>query len=318
MPVTIEQAAPFFAYARDRERIRMARAEGKPRPWTDDPILNTYRFCNVNREDDVTTQWFKKHVRQPLFSHPDVLLATVLFRWFNRITTGEILFNQKDFIEGATPWDLRDRQWPHAWTDFMKQAIMKHDPPYVTGAYIIKTPDGMDKVTGVLWCVEQFMRKKAPSPGHGGKLFTEIEMADYAFANQGILKVEDVWKWLVQFEYMGHFMAYEVVTDLMHTAILSEAPDRMTWANAGPGAVRGLNRIHGRKLNFSQLKPHWNREMQELLALSDNPSLWPKAKTKKEPQWFKWDMRTVEHTLCEFDKYERVRLGEGKPRGVYR
>jgi hypothetical protein len=29
-------------------------------------------------------------------------------------------------------------------------------------------------------------------------------------------------------------------------------------------------------------------------------------------------MREVEHTLCEFDKYERVRTGEGKPRGVYR
>ena len=31
-----------------------------------------------------------------------------------------------------------------------------------------------------------------------------------------------------------------------------------------------------------------------------------------------WDMRTVEHTLCEFDKYERVRTGEGRPRQVFR
>jgi hypothetical protein len=34
--------------------------------------------------------------------------------------------------------------------------------------------------------------------------------------------------------------------------------------------------------------------------------------------WPAWEMREVEHTLCEFDKYERARLGEGKPRGVYR
>jgi len=26
----------------------------------------------------------------------------------------------------------------------------------------------------------------------------------------------------------------------------------------------------------------------------------------------------VEHTLCEFDKYERARLGEGKPKEIFR
>ena len=31
----------------------------------------------------------------------------------------------------------------------------------------------------------------------------------------------------------------------------------------------------------------------------------------------KVDMRTIEHSLCEWDKYERVRLGQGKPRSVY-
>ena len=29
------------------------------------------------------------------------------------------------------------------------------------------------------------------------------------------------------------------------------------------------------------------------------------------------DMRTIEHSLCEWDKYERVRLGQGTPRSKY-
>jgi hypothetical protein len=29
-------------------------------------------------------------------------------------------------------------------------------------------------------------------------------------------------------------------------------------------------------------------------------------------------MREVEHTLCEFDKYERVRLGQGRSKRRYR
>ncbi len=31
-----------------------------------------------------------------------------------------------------------------------------------------------------------------------------------------------------------------------------------------------------------------------------------------------WEMREVEHTLCEFDKHERARLGQGRPRGVFK
>ena len=27
-----------------------------------------------------------------------------------------------------------------------------------------------------------------------------------------------------------------------------------------------------------------------------------------------WELREIEHCLCEFDKYERIRLGQGRPR----
>ena len=52
-------------------------------------------------------------------------------------------------------------------------------------------------------------------------------------------------------------------------------------------------------------------EMRELLEQSTLQRHW-------SHNWPKWEMRDVEHTLCEFDKYERVRTGEGRPRGVYR
>ena len=29
------------------------------------------------------------------------------------------------------------------------------------------------------------------------------------------------------------------------------------------------------------------------------------------------EMREIEHSLCEFDKYQRVKNGEGKPRSIY-
>jgi alpha-glutamyl/putrescinyl thymine pyrophosphorylase clade 1 len=42
----------FVSVMRERETIRLRRAQGLPRPWTADPILHSYRFCNIKREDD--------------------------------------------------------------------------------------------------------------------------------------------------------------------------------------------------------------------------------------------------------------------------
>ena len=300
---------PFFKYAEERENIRIRRLEGGHRPYTEDPILGMYRFCNVNREHDTTTIWFRDNVRERMRSMPEVLMATVLFRWFNRITTGEAMFVQPD-LSGRTAWEkfLADGDSCH-----LSSHISTYcgKGPYVTGSYIIKTPNGLGKLHGVLQCVEWLDRDKRPFDA-GAELNVPYELhwrqtARACLDHRGSITLEAVWEWLRQFRYMGDFMAYEVVTDLYHTDILCDAPDIMTWANPGPGARRGLNRIHGRSLEAPTPKAQLIQEMRDILheAHLDAPT--------KE-----WDMRTVEHTLCEFDKYQRALLGQGRPRQVFR
>ena len=104
----------------------------------------------------------------------------------------------------------------------------------------------------------------------------------------------------------GGFMAYEAVTDMNYTPVLANAKDKMTWANAGPGAKRGLNRIHDRPLTNG--RADWNQEMRKLLLHKDYYVAMPQADDDNI------DMRCIEHSLCEWDKYERVRLGQGRPR----
>lgn len=309
----------FFAYAREREAILQRRKYGQPRPWTTDTILAQYRFCNIYREDDATTQWFRTWVRQRYDGTPEVLLATVLFRWFNRITTGDAIFRQLgDFtpdgngsIRTAFEQFLLDGR-----TTSIKDTVLKSCPqgPYVTGAYIIKTPDGMKKMDGVLWCVDQFNTRENvanfTTPAH--QTLGWRKYAEYMLSCPGMITLEQVWDWLRKFPYLGDFMAYEIVTDLRHTQLLSRAPDIRTWANPGPGAMRGLNRIHGRDLRYSQSKYVFVCEMRAALAAADASSVWP-SRTGQE-----LEMRDIEHTLCEFDKYERARLGQGRPRGTYK
>ena len=237
---------------------------------------------------------------------PEVLLASVLFRWFNRIETGEAIFKQLS-LDSATAWD---RVCESHRIDALKPAILGYcgKGPYVTGAYIIKTRDAMDKLSGVLWAVGQFMTSQLTTihgEGISGWRLTATELLEWRHDKP--FSLEQCWKWLRQFPYLGDFMAYEIVTDLAHTDLLCNAPDIMTWANPGPGAMRGLNRIFERDLNKNIGKENFIKEMRVLLTMSRVHNNW-------SPDWQPWDMRTVEHTLCEFDKYERVRLGQGAPR----
>ena len=276
----MEPIERFFWWITERHRIFEKRRMGLPRDmWTEDEILQTYRFTNPFRENDKTTVWFRENMRDPISEgdNPDqVFMATVIFRWFNLIQTGETLLRHNLH----TNWDPETARYH-----------IKQQDQFVTGGYIIKTPDGKDKVDGVIWCINNLWedREKLVQETKGDTL-------------------RRTWHRLLDYPYLGPFMSYEIVTDLRHTPLLNEAEDIMTWANAGPGAMRGLNRIHHRPLTYSRRSHDWNGEMQDLLEQSTilMPTSFPAL-----------EMRDIEHSLCEFDKYERVRLGEGKPRGRY-
>ena len=120
--------------------------------------------------------------------------------------------------------------------------------------------------------------------------------------------LQESWAALIKRPGFAGFMAYEVVTDWRQTRYLEAAPDIMTWAHAGPGAVRGLNRLHGRHLKQRLAKGQALDEMRALLAeAAENlPVGFPRL-----------ELRDIEHSLCETDKYLRVAMGEGKPRARF-
>ena len=277
-----ERLDTYFYWIHERETIRLNKeVEQKPPPWTDDSILQKFKFCQVFREDDRTTRWFRTHIRDPYRDDPEVLMATVIFRWFNYIETGRTLVKNKLHLE----WDRKK-----AIEEITKQN------KWVTGAYIVKTPNRMDKVTGVAECISHMW-------GDREKLVEKILATN---------SLEKSWNILRDYPYMGPFMAYEVITDLRHTYLLRDAEDILTWANAGPGAMRGLNRLAGRELGFCKRSHPWNEEMR---------NLWEISRDKLNPNLIdldKFEMREIEGGLCEFDKYSRILNEEGRTRSVYK
>lgn len=339
-----ENVARFFAIARERHLIYLRRKAGLSAPWTTDPILGKYKFTNVFRELDRTTAWFRENVRDRYADSPACLFATLVFRLFNRIETGRAIFGQGDMFDGS-PFELFIKSHlqygsndPHLAVQDLKKAIsagIKPGQPTVTGAYIIKTPEGMTKLDGVLWIIaealrgEMKVRGKKEKAGHASLW----DWGQYMIDTEEPLPIQTATAWLERLPYIGHFTAYEITTDLRHTRLLDRAPDIMTWANPGPGCRRGLKRMYGDAKNaYIGSDDEIQRLMRGLLKESQDPRSWPQRlagggyategyelppEYQGEGDFPHWEMREVEMWLCEFDKNERVRLGEGKPRGTY-
>lgn len=337
-----DPVARFFAYARERQAIRLRREAGVARHlWTLDPILLGNRFTCVFREDDRVTRWFREHVREPLRGSPDILPATVVFRWFNRINTGEALFQQPD-LSGVTAWDAFLATGD---TAILRRAITAYcgKGPYVTGAYTINTISagvGLSKLDGVLKLIEMWFEKHTDWQTYA-MLMREAPHGSSSFGTIGP-SLEEFCLW-AKSPCLGDFMTYEIACDLRWTALLENAHDKMTWANLGPGARRGLNRIFrgltGKAADKAIASDIALEEMRQLLAVSREPEHWPQwtgsvgtelgshqfyrtrhdvfvgGTTPVDGQWPAWELREVEHTLCEFDKYNRIAAGEGRSRG---
>ena len=283
-----EQVEKFFYWIEERHRIFMKRLRGESWPWTEDKILREYKFTNPFRENDRTTIWFRKNIRDPLRKNPNVLMATVIFRWFNLIQTGETLLK----------YDLLEN-----WDSEVAYSVIKPQDKWITGAYMIKSPTGLDKIQGINQCINNLWRDKE-------ELIEKFESAD---------NLHDMWFRLLGYSHLGGFLSYEVVTDLRHTYLGWNAEDIDTWANAGPGAMRGLNRIWDRPLAYRPKKQPWTYEMVQLLKLAKERYKIGEFSTANLPDIYlsNIEMRDIEHSLCEFDKYERVRLGQGRPRSKY-
>lgn len=280
----------FLYWMKERETIYRKRSDGKGWPWTADPILQQYKFTNVFRQNDAVTKELAK-----VLNRNDTIRRLyekiIIFRMFNWPATYHAL-DKKGLVKN---WNTRKAIFELSKRKASGEKVF-------TGAYII-TNNGKTEDKIVLVC-----------NAIGDLLHNEGEIILSIRSERSIERAVDI---LSDYDMVGGFIGYELATDMRHTKILSNARDILTWANPGPGAKRGMHRIL-----FNTERGELPKDRYEKLDYQDvMQNLRVEAQTQLANEYpfekVTFEMRDIEHSLCEFDKYMRVKNGEGRPRSKY-
>lgn len=210
----------YWRLAAERQEIFTRRVAGQPSPWTDNPILRDFKFCNAFRASDRVSQFLIRRVAYSEgtvgLASEDVFLRVVLFRLFSKETTW-------DMIEATTGGLCR------ATLDVQRLGEVLDDArrrgPIYTSAFILPPdPKVASKHRSYLTLVEGMFCQ-----GGLGR--------DLAYAPS----LRAVYEALLGWPLIGPFLGYQIAVDLNYTDRLDFDEDDFTVP--GPGALRGLQKV---------------------------------------------------------------------------
>lgn len=265
----------FLWWMRERQKIYIKRfVENEDPPWSENEIFQNYHFCNVHRELDYGTMYALDNILLDEYDNEDVLLNTIIYRFFNRPETF-------DRLGGFTTAEEFDAEVAVETLD-----LYSKENPLFSSAYRVTTQEWADADTkheNILVGIIQ------------DDLIANLE--EYTARILGADSLEQAFKLTKTIDGVGDFLAYEVVTDLNYRQLPFSEND---FVNVGPGAAQGLYQI------FESTEPskiHWLQENQE--------SLWDEFGTDfpylREPKFsfqkFTLTCRDFEHSLCEANKF---------------
>ena len=269
----------FIYWIEERYKVRMRRLSGRTKPWTDDEILQSHRFCNVRRIDDRVSQWLLNNWYTLYKDCHNMVLACTLARQLN---------NTESLAAIGYPTNWQPDRVQAILEERASRGLKNYSAAYmITGGYGAKGRPAQSKPYQTVWIVCDPIAK------------SELEVDTDS--------MENTWQKLLQFQGFSSFIAGQVVADL-RWGLSGEWKDRYTWAPMGPGSVRGLNRLHMRPVKHHALKQ--GEFLQELRALITDCQ--DKLESTKSLEAIDW-----QNCLCEWDKYERVLQGEGRPKQRY-
>ncbi|MCG6135146.1 MAG: hypothetical protein MET45_10845 [Nostoc sp. LLA-1] len=273
----------YWRFAAERQKIFFQKIGNSSMPWTDDPILSTYKFTNAYRASDRTSQYLIRNViyREDLPSSSDeVFFRIILFKLFNKIETWQLLENKLgNIIYANYSFERYDK--------VLTEAMQSHQTIY-SAAYIMpsggKTLGYTTKHRNHLKLIEKMMADDLPK-----------KLADARNMHQGF-------DMLREYPTIGDFLAYQFITDVNYSDITNFS--EMEFVMPGPGALDGIRKCF---LDLGGLN-----EPEIIKFMADNQeSEFERLGLNFQSLWGRrLQLIDCQNLFCEVDKYARIRHPE--------
>lgn len=292
----------FFETMFERQEIWHKRnILGKERPWTKNKLFAEYKFTNVYRELDRNSQYQIKNIFKKETNRKELIWKVMFFRFFNN---PEFF----DFMKGIPSYSDFD-------SDELKNTMVQFRAiggnPF-TNAYLTNSQacPGCTRDDCFAFKVIPNLHELVP------KLSLLLIKAKTP---------EEIIKLLLTLPSVSNFMAHEFYQDFTYADRYSEIKlmkfDQNDFTNIGPGAEAGIRLIFpNRKSKADKIQAiHDLRDLsqQYLEKFGDFKYLGYTEGLYFIEKNGQLTLHAMEMWLCEFQKYWKMIIGEGKQRSKF-
>lgn len=205
----------YWKFATERQEIFFRKLRGDGPPYTNDPILRKYKFCNAYRASDRVSQFLIRNViYKGNYNEINTLFRVFLFRLFNRTETWKLLeeklgeINLKNFSR-------------EKYSKILEQGVIYGN------AFIL--------------CANKVFGYERKHDNHLA-LLEKVFLKDKVRLDKG-KSLEELFKELKTLPLIGNFMAYQIAIDFNYSEVFDF--DENEFTIAGPGALRGIKKCFG-------------------------------------------------------------------------
>jgi hypothetical protein len=291
-PETVCTMEGLLYFVWEREAIRMARENGHKSPWTNDPVLGKYKFTNIHRIDDRVSKWFVTNLIDPYEGRDDLWFTLLIARLINWPPTLHALLDAYVIPCHPTEFD------PELFVQVVESCKKTQEKVY-SGAYMVY-PTKMDPGGN---------KSQAIATHIIGAAIEKWEDIQYEITRTDRLtSIAEFVTVMSRCFGISTFMAGQVAADLTYASKgqLCDACDIFTWAPVGPGSSRGLNYLLERAPTAGWGQEQFNTELTKIHdAIYEELGICTLT------------LHDVQNIMCEYSKYCRTVLGDGKPKTTY-
>lgn len=269
-----EVLATYWKLAADRQQIYHRRVAGQRPPWTTDPILSRFRFTNAYRAADRVSQHLIRIMYEGSQAAEDVVLRTLLYRFFNKPPTWSAL----EGVPGEVRWDNFALE---QYAQVLDSLLERGDRIY-SAAYIVPPPPfgASRKHRNHLLLVEHMMRSGLPR---------RLASAD---------SLQEVFEIIGGYPSLGPFLAYQLTIDLNYTSLIDFDED--DFVVAGPGARSGIAKC------FPDLGGIPAEDIIRWMVDTQDEQVTALGLTFEDLFGRRLKLIDCQNLFCETDKYARV------------